>query len=85
LSANFGARAGIGYPGSMRDADDDRVLRPLRQVARHLGLGERVIYNARDRGELDTFQISNRTYMRMRDARAWLERHRRSARSAATE
>jgi len=64
----------------MRDTDDDRVLLPLRTVARRLGLGERVVYNARDRRELDTFQISNRYYVRLGEARAWLERHRLGSR-----
>jgi hypothetical protein len=61
----------------MANADDKRTLLPLRRVARVLGLGERVLYNARDRGELDCYSICGRNYLRLSTARDWLARHRR--------
>ena len=50
----------------------------LREAARRLGIGVRAVYRARDRGELVTYQFESRwCWVRLADARAWLERHRR--------
>jgi hypothetical protein len=50
----------------------------LRAAARHLGIGLRPIYVARDRGELTIYQFGTPwCWVRLSEARAWLERHRR--------
>jgi hypothetical protein len=64
-----------------RDDDEQRLI-PIRTAARYLALGDRVLYAARDRGELAVYQISNRSYLRLADARLWLERHRQPARTS---
>jgi hypothetical protein len=58
---------------------DGRLLVPLGRAAREIGLGQRVLYAARDRGELETFEIARRSYVALPAARAWLERHRRTS------
>jgi hypothetical protein len=50
----------------------------LREAARCLGIGVRAVYRARDCGELATYQFGTPwCWVRLPDARAWLERHRR--------
>jgi excisionase family DNA binding protein len=50
----------------------------LREAARHLGVGVRAVYRARDQGELVTYQFGTPwCWVRLSEARAWLERHRR--------
>jgi hypothetical protein len=56
---------------------DGKVLIPLGRAAREIGLGQRVLYAARDRGEIETFEIARRSYVTLSTARAWLARHRR--------
>jgi hypothetical protein len=57
---------------------DDLVT--LRRAAELLGVGQRQIYQARDRGELSFYQFrSSWAWVRWGEARAWLERcHRRA-------
>jgi hypothetical protein len=57
---------------------DGRLLVPLGRAAREIGLGQRVLYAARDRGEIETFEIARRSYVALPVARAWLEARRRT-------
>lgn len=57
----------------------ERLL-SLRAAARQLGINERYLYRARDAGELDHYLIANRGYLRLGEARKWLEAHRRPGR-----
>jgi hypothetical protein len=62
----------------MAKATNPEKLVTLRAAARHLGIGLRPIYVARDRGELTVYQFGTPwCWVRLADARAWLERHRR--------
>jgi hypothetical protein len=50
----------------------------LRAAARHLGIGLRPIYVARDRGEIAVYQFDSAwCWVHLSDVRKWLERHRR--------
>jgi hypothetical protein len=64
----------------MRLLDLDRRLVPLSRAARELGFPTAQAYRARDRRELDVYAIGARYYVRVSEARAWLEsrRQRRS-------
>jgi hypothetical protein len=55
---------------------DDELV-PLRRAALFLGVGQRLVYEARDRDELAVYRFNSRwCWVRWADAVAWLERHR---------
>jgi len=60
----------------LRERDGHQLL-PLGRAAREIGLGPPVLYAARKRGELVTFDISGRSYITLTSAREWLLAHRR--------
>jgi hypothetical protein len=69
----------------MDESRRDVVLLTLPQAARELGVPIRQLYAARDGRRVDFYQFSSRrVYVRRGEARAWLERHRRAARSEST-
>jgi hypothetical protein len=63
----------------MQTPRDDELV-PLRRAALCLGVGQRLVYEARDRNELPVYRFNSRwCWVRWADAVAWLERHRRRA------
>src|SRR5262249_49574302 len=64
----------------------DGGLVTLGQASRELGVPRRRLYIARDRAELPVYQFGTPwCWVRLADAREWLERHRRPVASAAAD
>jgi hypothetical protein len=62
----------------MTRTTDGAALITLRAAARDLGVGVKRLYAARDRAELPCYTFgSSWCWVRVADARQWLERHRR--------
>jgi hypothetical protein len=59
----------------LREREGHQLI-PLGRAAREIGLGPSVLYAARRRGEIPTYEIGGRSYITLARARAWLEKHR---------
>lgn len=46
------------------------------KAARDLGIGERLVRAAMERGDLPTYRFGARARLKVADVRAWIERHR---------
>ena len=68
----------------LRERDGHQLV-PLGRAAREIGLGPSVLYAARRRREITTYEIGGRSYITLARAREWLEQHRHPSDEAEGE
>jgi excisionase family DNA binding protein len=71
LSRNTRFRCGPRTTGIAR-----RRLHARRKAAKDIGIGERVVRQAMQRGDLPVYRFGARARLKVRDVRAWLETRR---------
>lgn len=68
----------------MQKPPHETQLVTLARASRLLGIPERRLYDARDRGEVETYRFSSTwNWIRWGEACAWFETHRRARRRPA--